>query len=32
VTVVSGFVGGNYGQYAKEIGGGNPTITVSALK
>jgi len=32
VAVVSGFVGGAYGQTAKEIGGGNPTVTVFALK
>ena len=32
VAVVSGFVGGYYNQMAPEIGGGNPTITVFALK
>ena len=32
VAVVSGFVGGYYNQIAPEIGGGNPTITVLALK
>jgi alcohol dehydrogenase (cytochrome c) len=32
VAVVSGFVGGYYHQLAPEIGGGNPTITVFALK
>jgi alcohol dehydrogenase (cytochrome c) len=32
VAVVSGFVGGYYHQMAPEIGGGNPTITVFALK
>jgi alcohol dehydrogenase (cytochrome c) len=32
VAVVSGFVGGAYGQNAKDIGGGNPTITVLALR
>ena len=32
VAVVSGFVGGYYDQLAPEIGGGNPTITVFALK
>ena len=30
--LVSGFVGGYYYQMAPEIGGGNPTITVFALK
>ena len=32
VAVVSGFVGGFYNLMAPEIGGGNPTITVFALK
>ena len=32
VALVSGFVGGYYNQMAPEIGGGNPTITVFALK
>ena len=32
VAAVSGFVGGYYNQMAPEIGGGNPTITVFALK
>ena len=32
VAVVSGYVGGYYHQMAPEIGGGNPTITVFALK
>jgi alcohol dehydrogenase (cytochrome c) len=32
VAVVSGFVGGYYNQFAPEIGGGNPTVTVFALK
>jgi alcohol dehydrogenase (cytochrome c) len=32
VGVVSGFVGGYYHQFAPAIGGGNPTITVFALK
>jgi len=32
VAVVSGFVGGYYNQMAPEIGGGNPTIAVFALK
>jgi len=32
VAVVSGFVGGFYNQMAPEVGGGNPTITVFALK
>ncbi len=32
VAMVSGFVGGYYNQMAPEIGGGNPTITVYALK
>ena len=32
IAAVSGFVGGYYNQMAPEIGGGNPTITVFALK
>jgi alcohol dehydrogenase (cytochrome c) len=32
VAVVAGFVGGYYNQMAPEIGGGNPTITIFALK
>ena len=32
VGVVSGFVGGYYHQFAPAIEGGNPTITVFALK
>ncbi len=32
VAVVSGFVGGYYAQMAPDIGGGNPSITVFALK
>ena len=32
IAVVSGFVGGYYNMMAPEIGGGNPTVTVFALK
>ena len=32
VAAASGFVGGYYNQMAPDIGGGNSTITVFALK
>jgi len=32
VAVVSGFIGGYYNDFAPQIGGGNPTVTVFGLK